>query len=155
MKGQIHMLEYVLMAFLVLLLIFLIVFFLTGWQLSAIESGQTEARRNRAEFLLRAFTSSPYINRDTYKEGSMFEDSKLTSVTCDGLQKVYGKGWFAEIESLEFEEECTAANYPLCGKWSYCRIEGRGATIFELPVNIYRKATGEIDIGILRVGLYG
>jgi len=145
--------EYVLLSFFVMLIIVLITLFLTGWQMSTIGSEQRKVTYAKAEFLLRAFTNSPYINKNTYKEGSMLEDSKLSSITCDDLEKLYGTGWYAEVESLEFKDECTIDNYPLCGKWSYCKKEGE-ATTFEIPVNIYRKTTGEIDIGFLKVGLY-
>lgn len=152
-KGQVHLMEYVLMTFFVLLVILLITLFLTGWQVSSVGTEQEKIIATKADFLLRAFTNSPYINKNTYKEGSMMEDSKLTTITCEDLQKLYGKYWFAEVEALEFNEPCTGENYPLCGNWSYCK-EKKAATIYELPVNIYRKTTGEIDIGILRVGLY-
>jgi hypothetical protein len=153
MKGQAQLMEYVLLSFFILLVIVVITLFLTGWQITTTGSEQRKVLYDRAEFLLRAFTNSPYINRNTYKEGSMMEDSKLTSVTCGDLEKLYGSGWFAEVESLEFSDECSGENYPLCGKWSYCKREGNAIT-FEIPVNIYRKTTREIDIGFLRVGLY-
>jgi hypothetical protein len=154
MKGQVHLMEYVLMSLFVLLVIVLVTFFLMYWQISTTGSEQRRVLFDRAEFLLRAFTNSPYINRNTYPEGSMFEDSKLESITCDNLEKLYGTGWFAEIESMNYNQECDDENpYPYCGKWTYCKREG-DAMIFELPVNIYKKTSGEVDIGHLRVGLY-
>jgi hypothetical protein len=154
MKGQAQLMEYVLLSFFVLLVIVLITLFLTGWQITTTGSEQRKVFFDRAEFLLRAFTNSPYINKNTYKEGSMLEDSKLESITCEDLEKLYGKGWFAEVEALQFNEECGEDNpYPYCGKWSYCKKGGEAIT-FELPVNIYRKTRGEVDIGFLRVGLY-
>jgi len=153
MKAQIHLMEYVLLSFFVLLIIVMITLFLTGWQMSTINSEQTRVTNAKAEFLLRAFANSPYINKNTYKEGSMLEDSKLSSINCEDLQKIYGEEWFAQIETLEFTDECTQDNYPSCGKWTFCKKEG-DAIVFELPVNIYRTMTGEIDIGKLYVGLY-
>ena len=154
MKGQVHIMEYVLLSFFIILVIVLIALFLTGWQITTTESEQRKVFLNKAEFLLRAFTNSPYMNKNTYKEGSMLEDSKLSAITCEDLQKLYGEGWYAEVESLAFKDECGGETpYPLCGKWTYCKTGG-DAIIFELPVNIYRKTTGEIDIGFLRVGLY-
>ncbi|UCC92121.1 MAG: hypothetical protein JSV39_02580 [Candidatus Aenigmatarchaeota archaeon] len=154
MRGQAQLMEYVLLSFFILLIIVVITLFLTGWQITTTGSEQRKVLYDRAEFLLRAFTNSPYINKNTYKEGSMMEDSKLTSITSEDLEILYGKGWFAEIESLEFRDDCNEETpYPLCGKWSYCKKEGNAIT-FEIPVNIYRKTTGEIDIGFLRVGLY-
>ena len=153
MKGQVHIMEYVLLSFFIILVIVMIALFLTGWQITTTESEQRDVFVNRAEFLLRAFTNSPYLNKNTYKEGSMLEDSKLSAITCEDLQELYGRGWYAEVESLTFKDECTEDSYPLCGKWTYCKTGGK-AIIFELPVNIYRKTTGEIDIGHLKVGLY-
>ena len=155
-KGQAHLMEYVLLSFFVLLVIVLITLFLTGWQMSTIGSEQRRVTYAKAEFLLRAFTNSPYINKNTFEEGSMLEDSKLTAITCAELEKLYGTGWYAEVETLassDVPEECSLENYPLCGKWSYCKHEGE-AIAFDIPVNIYRKTNGEIDIGRLTVGLY-
>jgi len=153
MKGQVHLMEYVLLGFFIVLIIVLVTLFLTGWQITSVQSEQRRVVYDRAEFFLRALVNSPYLNKKTFKEGSMLEDSKLTSVTCEDLQKLYGRGWFAEINSLNLEGECTEESYPSCGSWSYCKKEGE-AIVFEIPVNIYRKTTGEIDIGILKVGLY-
>lgn len=157
MKGQVHLMEYVLLSFFVVLIIVVITFFLTGWQISTTRSEQSNLEYSRAEFLLRSFANSPYINKNTYKEGSMLEDSKLTSITCEELQSLYGTGWYAEVESLEFKEfnePCDAGIYPVCGSWSYCKEGGKTAITFEIPVNIYRKTTGKIDAGLLKVGLY-
>lgn len=154
MKGQAQLMEYVLLSFFIVLIIVMITVFLTSWQITSTSSEQRRLFYDRAEFLLRAFTNSPYINKDTYKEGSMLEDSKLTAITCEDLESLYGTGWFAEIESLGSDIECSPETYDnYCGKWEYCKKEGNAA-IFEIPVNIYRKTTGEIDIGFLRVGLY-
>ncbi len=153
-KGQAHLMEYVLLSFFAVVIIITVTFFLVNWQISTTRSEQRESEYDRAEFFLRSFANSPYVNKNTFKEGSMFEDSKLTSITCGELQSLYGTGWYAEIESLEFKEPCDVASFPLCGSWSYCKEPGRSAMIFEIPVNIYRRTTGEVDAGFLRVGLY-
>ena len=158
MKGQVQLMEYVLLTFFIILVIVMITLFLTGWQITTTGSEQRRVTYNKAEFLLRAVTNSPYINRGTYKEGSMLEDTRLSALTCSDLEILYGTDWFAEVESLEFKDPCSDENFPRCGYWSYCKkAEGTygEVTIFEIPVNIYRKTTGEIDIGFLRVGLYG
>ena len=146
--------EYVLLSFFVVLIIVVITFFLVNWQISTTSSEKRNMEYARAEFLLRSFANSPYINKNTFKEGSMLQDSKLTSITCADLQALYGTGWYAEVESLEFKEPCDSGTYPGCGTWSYCKEEGKTAMTFEIPVNIYRKTAGEVDAGFLRVGLY-
>ncbi|MCX6817431.1 MAG: hypothetical protein NTU57_01085 [Candidatus Aenigmarchaeota archaeon] len=153
-KGQMHMMEYVLLSFFVLLIIVVVTFFLTGWQISSTRSERREVEYQKAEFLLRTIANSPYINRNTYKEGSMLEDSKLTSITCEEFQTLYGTGWYAEIEIPGFNDACLPDVYPLCGSWSYCKDESKEAMIFDIPVNIYRKMTGAVDAGFLRVGVY-
>jgi hypothetical protein len=154
-KGQVHLMEYVLLSFFVVLIIVLVTFFLTGWQMGTTSSQQRNLEYAEAEFFLRSFANSPYINKNTFKEGSMLEDSKLTSITCPELQTLYGTGWYAEVESLSFNDtQCSDGTYPGCGKWSYCKEGGKAAMTFEIPINIYRKTTGEIDAGLLRVGLY-
>lgn len=152
-KGQVQIMEYILLSFFVILVIVIATLLLTGWQITTARSEQQRVFYDRAEFILRAFTNSPYINKAGFKEGSMMEDSKLTAITCGDLQKLYGDGWYASIETLEFKDECDYDNYPLCGKWVYC-MKDQDATSFELPVNVYRKSTGEVDAAILIVGLY-
>lgn len=157
MRGQAQLMEYVLLSFFVVLIIVVVTFFLTGWQITTTNSEQRTMEYAKAEFLLRSFANSPYINRNTYKEGSMLEDSKLTAITCNDLQLLYGTGWYAEIEALDYQGsdvQCDAGVYPYCGSWIYCKEEGKTAVIFEIPVNIYRKLTGEVDVGFLRVGMY-
>jgi hypothetical protein len=155
MKGQAHLMEYVLLGFFAVLIIVVVTFFLTGWQISTTSSEQRNMEYARSEFLLRSIANSPYLNKNTFREGSMLEDSKLTSITCGELQSLYGTGWYAEVESLEFKDTpCSVDTYPGCGKWSFCKEASKTAITFEIPVNIYMRTTGEIDAGTLRVGLY-
>ncbi|MCD6590853.1 MAG: hypothetical protein J7K72_02680 [Candidatus Aenigmarchaeota archaeon] len=153
MKGQSHLMEYVLLMFFVVMIMVVLMFFLTGWQVTSSTSQQYEAMSHKAAFLLRAFANSPYLNKKTYPEGSMFEDSKLTAITCEDLRKLYGSGWYAELKDISMEGECNEETYPNCGEWTFCKKKEK-SMVFDIPVNIYRKTTGEIHIGILKVGLY-
>lgn len=152
-KGQAHMMEYFFLAFFVILVIVLLVFFLTGWQFTTLSGQQSEARFQRSMYFLKAFTNSPLINRMNFGEGSMFEDSKLSSLSCQDVKQIFGDNVYAEVRIPGFEIECTAENYPLCGYWSYCKQQGN-AIAYDIPVNVYRKTTGLVEIGILTVGVY-
>ena len=153
-KGQAHMMEYFFLAFFVILVIVLLVFFLTGWQFSTLSSQKSEAQLQESMYLLRAFANSPLLNRVNFREGSMLEDSKLSSLSCEDVEKTFGENVYAEVSIPGFEVECTAGNYPLCGYWSYCKREGN-MIAYDIPVNVYRKTTGKVEIGILTVGSYG
>lgn len=150
--GQAHLMEYVLLTFFAVLILLLIAFFLTGWQITGAESQKQELVLQKSLFVLKSFSNSPYINRRGFKEGSMFEDSKLTVLKCEDLQNLFGKSWWAEIYIPGYTEICTEENYPNCGYWKFCEKESE-SIIYEIPVNIYRKVSGNVDIGILRVGV--
>jgi hypothetical protein len=153
LKGQAHIMEYFFLAFFVLLVIVLLVLFLTGWQFTTTSSRQSEARYQQSMYYLKAFTNTPLINREIFSEGSMLEDSKLTALSCEDVEELFGEKVFAEVRIPGYDLECTADNYPLCGYWSYCKETGN-MIAYDVPVNVYRKTTGDIEIGILTVGVY-
>ena len=152
-KGQAHIMEYVLLTFFILLILVLLMFFVTGWQITSTQFQAGETLDDEAMFLLRAFSGSPVLNRASFGEGSMLEDSKLTVLTCQDLESMFGEGWFAKVEVLDDSVECNEGNYPLCGSWKFCERPGdfRG---LDVPVNVYRKTDGRVDIAILTVGVY-
>ncbi len=146
--------EYILMGFFIMLVIVLVVFFLAGWHIGTVKSKGSLLRQQKATLLLKAFSNSPYLNKEGFKEGGMLEDSKLTVLECDDLEEMMGKGWFAEVRILDSTTECTDENYPKCGIWKFCKIEGKKFTAYDVPVNIYRTLTKDVEVGILTVGFY-
>jgi hypothetical protein len=153
-KGQAHIMEYILVGFFILIVIFLIVFFLMGWQIGTTKSRQSLLREQKASFLLKAFSNSPYLNKEGFSEGGMLEDSKLTVLECSDLEGLFGEDVFAEVRVLDSVAECTQESYPGCGVWTFCKGEERNFIAYDTPVNIYRTLTRDVEIGILTVGFY-
>ncbi len=152
--GQANIMEYVLLIFFIFMILIIIMLFISGWQISSSESNKYELVLKRAMFLTKSFSISPYINREGFKEGSMFEDSKLMVLKCEDLEKIFGKGWFATVSVLGSTMKCEKdSDYPECGVWEYCKT-GKNSISYEVPVNIYRKISDRTDIGVLEVGIY-
>lgn len=153
-KGQAQILEYFFLTFFVLMVIVLVGLFLMTYQSMTSSSLQSEYETQDTMFMLKTFSNFPILNKRGYKEGSMFEDSKLTAVSCGELQEVFGTGWFAEVRIPSASEtECDASNYPACNKWTFCEEDG-DFQAFEVPVNVFRKTTKVVSIGVLTVGFY-
>jgi hypothetical protein len=144
--------EYVLLTFFAVLVLFTMAFFLTGWQITGAQSQRQELTLQKSLFILKSFSSSPYINRQGFDEGSMFEDSKLTVLTCDDMKTFLGSGWWAEINITGSKQECNSGTYPECGSWKFCEASGENI-VYEVPVNVYRKTKGVVEIATLRVGV--
>ncbi len=155
MRGQAQVLEYFFLTFFVLMVIVIIALSLTTYQSMTSGSLQSEYETQDTMFMLKTFSNYPILNKRGYKEGSMFEDSKLTATTCGDLESIFGTGWFAEIIAKDSmaETECTVQDYPACNKWTFCKTDGEFSA-FEVPINIYRKTTRVVSAGILRVGFY-
>ncbi len=158
-KGQAHIMEYFLLSFFIMIMIVLIVILLVTYQVGTAGSDESDLRFQKAMFLLKSFSNSPFLNRLGYKEGSMLEDSKLSAMLalpCEDLQVVFGGNWFAEVKLVGSPfsgVECDGGNYPNCGVWKYCSQEG-SFTAYDIPVNIYRKSQSMVEVGMLRVGYY-
>jgi hypothetical protein len=153
-KGQAHIMEYVLLGFFIVMVIVVIVFFVVGWQIGTTSSRQSTLKQQKASFLLKAFSNSPHLNKEGFKEGGMLEDSKLTVLDCGDLEELLGKNVFAEVKVIDSTGECTNQNYPRCGFWSFCKTDNPQFLAYDVPVNIYRTLTRDVEIGILTVGFY-
>lgn len=154
MKGQAHIMEYVLLSFFILMIIVVIILFLVGWQIGTTSSRQSGLQQQKASFLLKTFSNSPYLNREGFSEGGMLEDSKLTVLDCGDMEELVGRGWFAEVKVIDSLTECTQGNYPKCGAWKFCKTDNPKFIAYDVPVNVYRTLTRDIEIGILTVGFY-
>lgn len=159
-KGQAHIMEYFLLSFFIMIMIVMIVILLVTYQVGTASSDESDLKFQKAMFLLKSFSNSPFLNRLGYKEGSMLEDSKLSAMLalpCEDLQEIFGGNWFAEVDLVGSPFSgvvCDLVNYPKCGAWKYCSREG-SSTAYDIPVNIYRKSESRVEIGILKVGYYG
>ncbi len=84
----------------------------------------------------------------------MLEDSKLTVLDCGDLEELLGRDVFAEVKVIDSIGECTNQNYPRCGVWKFCKTDNPQFMAYDVPVNIYRTLTRNVEIGILTVGFY-
>lgn len=165
--GQANIMEYILLTFFIVLIIAVLMLFISGWLVSTSMSKQSDYEYRRALFLTKLIANSPELNREGYPEGAMLEDSKLTTITCEQVRKMFWPDIFMKIKIPGKNTDCTWASYvndysncglwyfceydKICGKWGLCAAN-KEKILFETPVNIYRKMSDKVDIGILTVG---
>lgn len=165
-KGQMGMMEYILLTFLIMVVIVVLMFFFTGWQVTQLQMEKTRTRIDAALTAGKKTLYTPFMAR----EDSMFDDVKLTALLgagCADLEGIFGPNWFAEVctgDCFDCTGTCIPCNEnsydPACNYWSYCKKEGRFDG-FVFPVNIHRKLAlieagvlGRTDLGTLKVGIY-
>jgi len=165
MKGQMELMEYLFLTVFVILIIIVLMFFITGWQVTQSGIERTKEVSDEVTFLMKKFSTMDYF----VKEDGVFDDAKLTVLSsmenvCEELRPILGSNWFATI--TVFDESgsikvCTESNYPDCNHWSFCKKENRDFVSRKLPVNIYRNTNrigdsifAKNDIGVLEVGFY-
>lgn len=156
-KGQISMMEYILVTFFILMVIVGLLFFLSWYQFSQINMEEHKAKTERILFLAQYVSNSPYL----VKENSVFDDSKLTALkslgssVCKDLEDVFGYNWYLKFYAFDADADvsCTWGNYPECNSWEFCTKDQRNMSRI-LPVNIYRKMSDENGIGTMEVGMY-
>lgn len=158
-KGQSEIMEYILMVVFLVAAIIAIILFLTWWNTQQL---QMEGFRNRQDRVV-AIAEQMMGDYMLANGDSVFDDAKLTSVNaagikCEDLQKIYGTNWYAKIKSLDMEGErkCDWNNYPGCNMWTLCEYGGtpKERLVQKFPVNVYRKVTDRVSLGILEVGVY-
>ena len=141
-KGQAHIMEYVLLTLFIVIIISVLIFFLTGWQLTQMRMTQSNTESEKALHVMKFMIKSPYFTSDE----SLFDDAKLDSFEedyCDELNVVFGKDWFMEASFLDGSKT-----------WTLCDEPGRKSFVYDLPVNIYRNSDNTNQLGILKVGIY-
>ncbi len=156
--GQARMMEYMVLVIFIIMLLLAFMIMLTVHQVGSIKKAGRENTYAQSLMITRFMLNTPYLNNPRNAEGSMFDDSKLTAALCEELEKIIGGGWFAWVRIPSPDEKiCDKTTYPDCNKWIICEKKTQKAEtcVHEVPVNIYRKLSNEIEIGTLTVGLYG
>jgi hypothetical protein len=155
-KAQIGIMEYVLLTFFILVIIVAVILFFTGWQLFQMDLEKSKEAGDKTLSLTKQFLNTPYM----VKENSVFDDGKLTALVslsdvCKDLEAVFGFDWFLEITIFDNNSriECVWGNYPDCNFWSLCK-KNRTHISYVVPVNVYRKTSERMDLGVLKVGVY-
>jgi hypothetical protein len=161
-KGQSEIMEYMLMVVFIVASVIGIILFLTWWNVTQLDMKKTDNLDDKAEGLTQQLKADFMLTNTD----SVFDDAKLTSlipagVKCADLEKEFGSNWYAKIIALDMDKEtpCTWDNYPDCNTWSLCIKKARGdvSTVWAkqpFPVNVYRRASDRIAMGVLYVEVY-
>lgn len=156
-KGQVSIMEYILLTFFILMVILALIFFLSWWQFTQLGMEEHKLRMEKVFLAASHITASPYFVR----ESGIFDDAKLTAAKsieaeiCKDFEGIIGFDWFIKVTSFEGEEKvpCTWMNYPDCNSWEFCTKNQKNTSRI-LPVNIYRKISERNAVGIVEVGVY-
>lgn len=166
-KGQMGIMEYILMTFFIMVVIVIIIVFLTGWQVSQLRVEEHTTRQLQTLSALKNVLSSEFLVKDK----NVFDDSKLQGMMslpenekCPTIEGLFGPDVFFEITVLGEEQvPCTRSIYdPNCNYWSFCKKPQGAFEALVIPVNVYRKfgtvlqdnIIPRTDLGILKVGIY-
>ena len=159
MKGQSEIMEYILMIVFIVAAIIGMMLFLSWWNITQIQAQGFKEREDRVVTLAQNMMNDyMFVNGD-----SVFDDGKLTSVNaagvgCDSLKEIYGEDWFVNITALDMpvEKKCDWSGYPDCNYWSFCVYQEHpeSRAVYNFPVNVYRKATNRMAMGVMHVEVY-
>ena len=151
-KGSAEMMEYMFMTLFVIVIVIAFVLFLAWWQTSQAGFEKSKMELGKTLMVAKSITSSPFLIR----EDAMFDDGKLTSALtladfCQRTAELYGAEWFANITVLDGKPlvRCSAANYPDCNNWDFCRKATGEYRAYALPVNVYRVMDSVMSTGVL------
>lgn len=163
LKCQWGIMEYIFATIVFIILITLVIFFLSWWQITQMEKETKISTSERALYLIKRFTSSQFF----VKEKNIFDDAKLFSLMgrCEELQELFGEGWFVEIRIFDGNEDdimCGDRYDGSCNYFSFCKELGRDYSALPVPVNVYRKIGYVFESGVvprtypavLKVGVY-
>ncbi|MBN2330825.1 MAG: hypothetical protein JXC85_03345 [Candidatus Aenigmarchaeota archaeon] len=177
MLGQASIAEYLVLVLMIVFIAFMALLMIFGFQFFSVGSEQTKSLERRSLFLLESAISTTALNNLQYQQGSVLDDSKLTAATCEDLETLLGKGWYAEVRAIPDDSvcddmprylmnaclknlrlaagtSCTTQNYPDCNVWEFCQKNERDRMMYRsIPVNIYRKMNGTLQLGVLTIGV--
>jgi hypothetical protein len=153
MKGATELIEYMFMVLFLIVIIFGFILFLSWWENSQLKMEKFSLQTDEALTLMGYMASSPFLARET----GMLDDAKITALQnmgqdgCIRFRAVYKKDFFITVNTFDRNENtpCTNENFPECNSWKICVENGRNATSYVLPVNIYRNIGVKLSTGIL------
>lgn len=164
MKGQMGIMEYMMMTLFIMVIIVVLVFFFSGWQISQVQMQESRAKSDLVLSSMKNVLYSPLLTR----ENSMFDDAKLSALQakCEKVREVFGADLFIEVDAKSLGTEsqipCDQYRYDInCNYWSICKRDAPHSALV-MPVNVYRNMgnvlnsgiLGRTDLGILKVGVY-
>lgn len=154
MKGQAAVMEYMILILMTMFIIFFVVAMIFGFQFIEAGSSYSKDMEARTLFVLQNMLSSPAINIPESQKGSVLEDAKLSVMTCEDMESLFGEGIWVQVGTFyekpvcegiipseriacmyyrnEIEaiasRDCTGRgqnDYPECGTWTYCTDENK------------------------------
>ncbi|RLJ00477.1 MAG: hypothetical protein DRP03_00090 [Candidatus Aenigmatarchaeota archaeon] len=150
--AQTNIMNYIILTFFIIFALLIFVIFMWSMLAVQVERGASEAKLEDLVTTLKMLSISPYLVKEGYEEGSMFVDSKLSSVSCEDIRKIFGD-IDVEIYIPGNSEVCEDENYDTCGIWQVCPFSEKSIG-YEVPVNIYRINSKKVEIGIMKVGVH-
>lgn len=157
MKGQMGMMEYVVMVFFLAIVIVVLIFFLTGFQISQLNLEKRTIQLDRTLELSKQVMTSPLF----VTENGVLDAAKLTALTaipdvCDQLTGLFGEEWFFTVRVVgEPPAVCGVDTFPECTSWEIC-VQDKTMAAFDFPVNIlFYEDLPRKELGLLTVGVYG
>jgi hypothetical protein len=105
-RGQTEIMEYTVLIVMIMFIIIFVVAVIFGFQM--LQTGSEKSKDIEAEslFIMRDMTSSQIINNPKYQKGSMLDDSKLTVMTCEGVEALFGEGVWVQVVSFYEKPDC-------------------------------------------------
>lgn len=151
------MMEYIILALFMLVIVIAIVFFLFGWEFGSLRREGLDQAYAKSLLMINIFTHSEFFT----EKDNMLDDSKLMVAKCGDIERIFGEKLCINITTVLFVGDevkpCTLSDYPNCNHWVICEdLCGQENLLgYDVPVNIYRRVSGETELGILdlRIGL--
>ena len=137
--------EYIFLTLFVVIIISVLIFFLTSWQMTQLRANQAKTEADKTLYIMKFLIKSPYFTRGE----SQFDEAKLDAFedmeneACRELNIVFGRDWFMDLYVLGDYQK----------SWSFCGREGINFT-YQLPVNLYRGYDNTNHLARLDVGVY-
>lgn len=169
-KGQFGMMEHLLLSVIILMIIVASMFFFFSFEST---KKQGEAFKDDIHKIILdsiLLSKSPMLTKNSL----MFDDSKLAGFTgayqkdgCEQVKKLIGEACVTidKILIAEDKNDCDPANFAQtgrdeCNSWTLCRetclrLQTTKNKALSIPVNIYRKISDRMDLGVLTVRIPG
>jgi hypothetical protein len=105
-RGQTDIMEYAVLVVMIMFVILFVVALIFGFQMLQMGSEKSKAVETESLFILRNMISSPIINNPQYPKGSVLDDAKLTVMTCEEIEALFGEGVWIQVVSFFEKPDC-------------------------------------------------
>lgn len=150
MRAQLQLMEFLVLAFFIVGLIFFIIIFMGGYQLDELDRQKVTLDNQKILAVAKQFYSTPLFS----SEKGILQKERLDSFigNCGQLQEIFSKGWFIQLTVLDGRprSECSKQKAD-CNLYSFCKEE-RAFTSLDIPVNFEsdRLYAANLVVGVYR-----